>query len=61
MAEAEDIQPLVCDNGTGMVKVLIQDLSWCQSFLFQFHYVSFEVLFFSKADDSWFLHSLQSI
>lgn len=22
MAEAEDIQPLVCDNGTGMVKVL---------------------------------------
>ena len=21
MAEAEDIQPLVCDNGTGMVKV----------------------------------------
>lgn len=29
MAEAEDIQPLVCDNGTGMVKVLIQDLSWC--------------------------------
>lgn len=23
MAETEDIQPLVCDNGTGMVKVLI--------------------------------------
>jgi hypothetical protein len=44
MAEAEDIQPLVCDNGTGMVKVLIQDLLWCRSFLFQFHYVSFEVL-----------------
>ena len=22
MADAEDIQPLVCDNGTGMVKVL---------------------------------------
>jgi hypothetical protein len=22
MAETEDIQPLVCDNGTGMVKVL---------------------------------------
>jgi len=21
MADAEDIQPLVCDNGTGMVKV----------------------------------------
>lgn len=21
MAEGEDIQPLVCDNGTGMVKV----------------------------------------
>ena len=27
MADAEDIQPLVCDNGTGMVKV-------CQLFLF---------------------------
>lgn len=26
MADTEDIQPLVCDNGTGMVKVLIQDL-----------------------------------
>jgi hypothetical protein len=24
MADAEDIQPLVCDNGTGMVKVWIQ-------------------------------------
>lgn len=23
MAEAEDIQPLVCDNGTGMVKVYL--------------------------------------
>lgn len=23
MADAEDIQPLVCDNGTGMVKVTI--------------------------------------
>jgi len=23
MADAEDIQPLVCDNGTGMVKVWI--------------------------------------
>ena len=22
MADAEDIQPLVCDNGTGMVKVM---------------------------------------
>ena len=22
MADSEDIQPLVCDNGTGMVKVL---------------------------------------
>lgn len=24
MADGEDIQPLVCDNGTGMVKVLYQ-------------------------------------
>ena len=24
MADGEDIQPLVCDNGTGMVKVLEQ-------------------------------------
>ena len=24
MADSEDIQPLVCDNGTGMVKVWIQ-------------------------------------
>lgn len=23
MADAEDIQPLVCDNGTGMVKVCV--------------------------------------
>jgi hypothetical protein len=23
MADGEDIQPLVCDNGTGMVKVCI--------------------------------------
>lgn len=23
MADGEDIQPLVCDNGTGMVKVMI--------------------------------------
>lgn len=23
MADAEDIQPLVCDNGTGMVKVRV--------------------------------------
>ena len=23
MAETEDIQPLVCDNGTGMVKVTL--------------------------------------
>lgn len=23
MADAEDIQPLVCDNGTGMVKVIV--------------------------------------
>ena len=26
MAEPEDIQPLVCDNGTGMVKVPITTL-----------------------------------
>lgn len=25
MADTEDIQPLVCDNGTGMVKVFIQN------------------------------------
>lgn len=25
MAETEDIQPLVCDNGTGMVKVCKQN------------------------------------
>ena len=24
MADTEDIQPLVCDNGTGMVKVPLQ-------------------------------------
>lgn len=37
MADAEDIQPLVCDNGTGMVKVHYLDilsvkffsLNWC--------------------------------
>lgn len=23
MADSEDIQPLVCDNGTGMVKVVL--------------------------------------
>ena len=23
MADGEDIQPLVCDNGTGMVKVIV--------------------------------------
>jgi hypothetical protein len=28
MADAEDIQPLVCDNGTGMVKVWIQQPCW---------------------------------
>jgi len=26
MADAEDIQPLVVDNGTGMVKVSVYDL-----------------------------------
>lgn len=26
MADAEDIQPLVCDNGTGMVKVILHIL-----------------------------------
>ena len=26
MADGEDIQPLVCDNGTGMVKVLLEEL-----------------------------------
>lgn len=25
MADTEDIQPLVCDNGTGMVKVKYKD------------------------------------
>lgn len=29
MADAEDIQPLVCDNGTGMVKVSIFILLVC--------------------------------
>ena len=29
MADTEDIQPLVCDNGTGMVKVIIQNLLLC--------------------------------
>lgn len=27
MADTEDIQPLVCDNGTGMVKVL-NEMLW---------------------------------
>lgn len=27
MADAEDIQPLVCDNGTGMVKVYLHSLN----------------------------------
>ena len=27
MAENEDIQPLVCDNGTGMVKVINHPIS----------------------------------
>jgi len=31
MADAEDIQPLVCDNGTGMVKVCHQDPVVCSS------------------------------
>ena len=26
MADGEDIQPLVCDNGTGMVKVIV--IAW---------------------------------
>lgn len=33
MADVDDIQPLVCDNGTGMVKVTIL-LSDCLQFLF---------------------------
>ncbi|KAA3466837.1 actin-like [Gossypium australe] len=37
MAESEDIQPLVCDNGTGMVKVImgvksVQRFSFCQPY-----------------------------
>jgi hypothetical protein len=35
MADAEDIQPLVCDNGTGMVKVLIESSLWYE-FWFDF-------------------------
>lgn len=31
MAE-EDIQPLVCDNGTGMVKVMYQEWSYLQGY-----------------------------
>jgi hypothetical protein len=36
MADAEDIQPLVCDNGTGMVKVLIESSLWYE-FWFDFN------------------------
>ena len=28
MAEADDIQPLVCDNGTGMVKVTTMQINY---------------------------------
>lgn len=40
MAESEDIQPLVCDNGTGMVKVPIQ----IQIFNSLFFYLSMTLL-----------------
>jgi len=34
MADAEDIQPLVCDNGTGMVKVQKWSSFWhCYQYL----------------------------
>lgn len=38
MADAEDIQPLVCDNGTGMVKVstLLFFVLLCLCLLFVF-------------------------
>lgn len=35
MADVDDIQPLVCDNGTGMVKVWPHCLS-CKSIVFPF-------------------------
>lgn len=33
MADGEDIQPLVCDNGTGMVKVGDNFLSLMNSYI----------------------------
>ena len=39
MADAEDIQPLVCDNGTGMVKV-------SQSILYFLHWPRFVIIIF---------------
>jgi hypothetical protein len=41
MADAEDIQPLVCDNGTGMVKVsqlhLHALIIWTQVLFFYYY------------------------
>lgn len=42
MADAEDIQPLVCDNGTGMVKVSLYLLRGkeprCVTIIFFYHF-----------------------
>ena len=45
MADTEDIQPLVCDNGTGMVKVLMC-MVWLMEdvHLYNFAYVFTPVL-----------------
>ena len=42
MADAEDIQPLVCDNGTGMVKVY--QFLWDHRFFFLTHVINVKYL-----------------
>jgi hypothetical protein len=40
MADSEDIQPLVCDNGTGMVKVSVFPLNCFRFHLLRSQYIT---------------------
>ena len=67
MAEAEDIQPLVCDNGTGMVKVLNQRYL-CMKFADELNSVVFVPCYLLSMNSfaaflsiSWFLMQSQSL
>lgn len=52
MADAEDIQPLVCDNGTGMVKVILHMIcSYYMCWFFSGDNFNFTLL--QNLDMSW--------